>query len=239
MRSIVYGGVDFSRYCSAVVVSRGVHALSADSLVVPGRAGALPLPAHVPPEDVAVRLMLDCGYAPGSSQLSQIRHEVRSWLCKPGCATLVLPDDPELEYRDALLTDAASWTDLFETGECEVAFTLFDPVAYGMERVERTRHFGVGGTWTTLPVISMTASAGASVQVSNVGVQKSVLVEKAFEGGEVVVIDCEAESVKVDDVDTRNKVALGSDFFALEPGACELAFAGCSAFEVRFRERWS
>ena len=62
---------------------------------------------------------------------------------------------------------------------------------------------------------------------------------QAFSGGEVVVIDCEAESVKVDGVDSRNKVALGSDFFALGPGACELAFAGCSAFQVNFRERWS
>ena len=239
MRSIVYGGNDFSRYCSAVVVERGVHALSADSLAVPGRAGALPLPAHVPPEEVTVKLMLDCGYAPGSSQLSRMRHELRSWLCLPGCGTLVLPDDPGLEYRDALLTDASSWTDLFETGECEVTFTLFDPVAYGMERAERTTRFDVGGTWPSLPAITMTASEGSSVQVSNVGARKSVLVEKAFAGGETVVIDCEAEGVRVDGADSRNKVALGSDFFSLEPGACELAFAGCSSFEVRFRERWS
>ena len=45
MRSIVYAGNDFSRYCSAEVVDRGLHALAADSLAVPGRAGALPLPA--------------------------------------------------------------------------------------------------------------------------------------------------------------------------------------------------
>ena len=239
MRSIVYAGNDFSRYCTAEVVGRGVHALSADSLVVPGRAGALPLPAYVPPEEVRVKLMLDCGYAPGSRELSRVRHEMRRWLCQPGCATLVLPDDPELEYRDALLTDAASWTDLFECGECEVAFTLFDPVAYGMEREERTLLFEVGGTWPTLPIIEMTASAGSSVQVSNVSASKSALVEKAFAGGETVVVDCVSEAVTIDGVDSRNKVALGSDFFALEPGACELAFSGCSAHTVRFRERWA
>lgn len=239
MRSIVYGGNDFSRYCSAVVVERGVHALSADTLSVPGRAGALPLPAHVPPEDVVVRLMLDCGYSPGSARLSRMRHELRAWLCQAGCATLVLPDDPGLEYEDALLTDASAWTDLFETGECEVTFTLFDPVAYGAERVERTHAFEVGGTWPTLPVITMTAEAGASVQVSNVRSRRSVLVERAFAGGEGVVVDCASESVRVNGADVRNKVALGSDFFALDPGACELAFSGCSSFEVAFRERWA
>lgn len=239
MRSIVYGGNDFSRYSTAEVVGRGMHALSADSLAVPGRAGALPLPASVPPEEVRVKLMLDCGYAPGSAELSRIRHELRSWLCRPQCAALVLPDDPELEYRDALLTDAESWTDLFECGECEVGFTLYDPVAYGMERVERTTHFTVDGSWATLPVVEMTATAGASVQVSNVTASKSVLVERAFDGGEVVVVDCEAEKVTCDGVVVSSKVALGSDFFTLEPGACELAFAGCSAYAVRFRERWA
>ena len=197
------------------------------------------MPAHVPPEDVRVKLMLDCGYAPGSAELSRIRHEMRRWLCQPECATLVLPDDPELEYHDALLTDAESWTDLFECGECEVTFTLFDPVAYGMERVEHTLQFEIGGTWPTLPMIEMTASAGSSVQVSNVAASKSVLIEKAFEGGEAVVIDCAAETVTVGGADSRNKVALGSDFFALDPGACELAFSGCSAHTVRFRERWA
>lgn len=239
MRSIVYGGNDFSRYCTAEVVSRGVHALSADSIVVPGRAGALPLPVYVPPEDVRVKLMLDCGHRPGPAEMSRIRHELRSWLCQPGCSTLVLPDDPALEYRDALLTGAATWSNLFESGECTVTFTLFDPVAYGAERVERTTSFDVGGTWPALPVVSMTVEAGASVQVSNVGARKSVLVERAFEGGEVVVVDCAGETVRVGGSDIRNKVALGSDFFALEPGACELAFAGCSSFEVSFRERWA
>lgn|GEM_PF-801446 len=239
MRSIVYGGNDFSRYCSAEVVSRGVHALAADSLAIPGRAGAMPLPGFVPPEDVTVKLMLDCGYVPDAAGMSRVRHELRLWLCKPDCAALVLPDDPGLEYRDALLTDATSWTDLFECGECEVTFTLFDPVAYGAERLERSLAFDVGGTWATLPVITMTAEAGSSLQVSNVKARKSILIERTFEGGEVVVVDCAAETVRTGSYDIRNKVALGSDFFALDPGACELAFAGCSSFEISFRERWA
>ena len=164
---------------------------------------------------------------------------MRRWLSWPGGGNLILPDDPEIEYRDVILVGAADWSNLFEDGECQLTFTLFDPVAYGMERAERTTRFDVGGTWPSLPAITMTASEGSSVQVSNVGARKSVLVEKAFAGGETVVIDCEAEGVRVDGADSRNKVALGSDFFSLEPGACELAFAGCSSFEVRFRERWS
>lgn len=239
MRSIVYAGNDFSRYCSAEVVERGVHALAVDTLAVPGRAGALPLPAYVPPEDVRVKLMLDCGYAPGSAGLSRIRHELRSWLCQPGCATLVLPDDPELEYRDVLLTGAAAWSDLFETGSCTVTFTLFDPVAYGASRIERTPSFEVGGSWPTLPEFRMVAAEGAAVQVTCPAIGRGVRVEQAFAGGETVVVDCGAETVLVNDADARDIVVLGSDFFALQPGACTLAYSGCTYGEARFRERWA
>lgn len=239
MRSIVYAGNDFSRYCSAEVVERGVHALAADSLDVPGRAGALPLPAYVPPEDVRVKLMLDCGYRPGSAELSQVRHDMRSWLCQPGCASLVLPDDPSLEYRDVLLTGAAAWSDLFETGSCIVTFTLFDPVAYGAQRVERTYSFEVGGTWPTLPEFRMVASAGDAVQVACPAIGQGVRIEQTFAGGEAVVIDCAEETVLVSDADARDIVTLGSDFFALRPGACTLTYTGCTYGEARFRERWA
>ena len=55
---------------------------------------------------------------------------------------------------------------------------------------------------------------------------------------EAVVIDCVTESVRVNDADARDAVSLGSDFFALDPGACSLLVTGCRYLEVRFSERW-
>jgi hypothetical protein len=77
------------------------------------------------------------------------------------------------------------------------------------------------------------------VQVSNPSTGEMLRVESGFSGGEAVVVDCAGERADVDGADARDCVTLGSDFFALHPGECTLAFSGCSYFETRFRERWA
>lgn len=236
MRSIVYNGVDLSDVCSAEVVEKVALPIMPDAMVVPGRAGALLVAGRVPPRLVRVRLFMDAGYKPGTNGLADIRHRVYSALCSTAGGTLRLPDEPEQEYRDAVCTDAGAWSSLFEDGSGEVAFTLCDPVAYGMARSEQGASFEVGGSWPTWPTFELVAAAGSAVQV---GCGDAIVrVEHAFSGGEVVRIDCEGEGVTIDGVDARADVTLASDFFSLSPGGCELGFTGCSTHTTSFRERW-
>lgn len=237
MRSIVFAGGDLSDVCSAQVVGRSVGHVDVDAVRVVGRPGALPVDSSIPPEEVRVRLMMDPGFRPSANGLADLRHFLRSWLLVPG-GELALPDEPELVYRDAFLTDAGDWSQLFEDGECEVTFTLYDPVAYGLSRVERTAAFEVGGTWRTWPEFALVADAGNGITVACAALGMSIALEDTFVGGETIVIDCATEGVLVNDADARDVVTLGSDFFALEPGDCTLAFTGCTYFETRFTERW-
>ncbi|MCH4053307.1 MAG: phage tail family protein [Atopobiaceae bacterium] len=236
MRSIVYNGIDLSEWCSAEVIERVALPVVPDTMVVPGRAGALLVSSRIPPRLVRVRLFMDSGFKPGTSGLADIRHRVYSALCSTAGGTLRLPDEPELEYRDAVCTDAGSWSSLFEDGQGEVLFTLLDPVAYGRARSETGTSFEVGGSWPTWPAFELVASAGSAVQV---GCGDAIVrVEHAFSGGEVALIDCETEGVAVDGIDARAEVTLASDFFSLSPGRCELSFSGCSAHVTAFNERW-
>lgn len=239
MRSIVFAGNDFSEMCSAEVVARSACPVVAEALAVPGRAGALLVSRYVPPVDVTVRLFMDAGFNPGAEGLACMRRKLRSWLCVPGGGELVLPDDPEITYRDALLVCASGWSDLFEAGECELTFTLFDPIGYGDERIERAGRFDVGGTWPTLPEFRLVAVAGSQVRVALPSAGKAVSVVYEFAGGEAVVIDCADETVRINDSDARDCVTLGSDFFALEPGDRIVSSVGCAYFEARFTERWA
>ncbi len=239
MRSIVYAGNDFSEICSAEVVGRSANPIVAEAMAVPGRAGALLVSGYVPPVDVQVRLFMDAGYNPGFTGMARMRGTLRRWLICPGGGSLVLPDDPEVEYRDAVLVGASGWSNLFEAGECTLTFTLFDPIGWGAGRVERTERFAVGGNWPTLPEFRVVAAAGSCLQVSLPSSGKGIRVEHDFAGGEAVVIDCADEAVEIDGTDARACVALASDFFELEPGEAALATAGCISVETRFAERWA
>ena len=236
MRSIVYNGVDLSEWCSAEIIEKIALPVVPETMVVPGRAGALLVSGRIPPRLVRVRLFMDAGFRPGTNGLADIRRRVYATLCSTAGGTLRLPDEPELEYRDAVCTDAGAWSSLFEDGLGEVLFTLLDPVAYGRARSETGASFEVGGSWPTWPAFELVASAGSAVQV---GCGDAIArVEHAFSGGEVVRVDCETEGVTIDGVDARADVTLASDFFSLMPGNATLAFSGCSAHVTAFNERW-
>ena len=236
MRSIVYNGVDFSEFCSAETIEMAALPIVANTMAVPGRAGALLVSGRIPPRLVRVRLFMDAGYKPGTNGLTNIRHRIYSALTSVGGGTLRLPSEPEFEYRDVVCTDAGVWSSLFEDGHGDVKFALLDPVAYGMERIEHGASFEVGGTWPTWPTFELVAATGSAVQVAYGG--KLVRIERSFTGGEVVLIDCEREVVTVDGADARADVTLASDLNTFSPGACDLLVTGCASFEVRFRERW-
>ena len=238
MRSIVYAGRDFGEYCTAEVVGRSVTPVVAEAMAVPGRAGALLVSGYVPPVDVVVRLFLDVGFKADVVRLAEIRHLLAFWLCVPGGGDLVLPDEPGRVYRDALLVDAGAWDELFSDGKCDLTFTLFDPIAYGDERVELTTDFEVGGTWQTHPVFTITTGAGPAIELGYLWHNKRIRVEGGFAAGDVIIIDCGAETVSVNGVDARDRVTLGSDFFAFEPGEAHISCLGFFDVETRFFERW-
>ena len=237
MSSLTYNGHDFSPYVTAELVGPAGHALSPRSLAVPGRPGAALLGCELPPRALKVRLFLDAGVALTAEERAEVRHELYGWLVAPSGAELELPGEPGLSWRDAVVTDASDWDSLFEDGSCELAFTCFDPVAYGDGKSSAASTLTVGGTWATWPVVTLTALAGSSVRVAD-GLGRYVLVEREFEAGDVVLLDFASEAVTVDGADASADVAVESTFFPLSPGSHTLAFSGCSAHTVEWVERW-
>ena len=243
-RSIKFGGHDFSSFSTAEVVLPAAHGIVVDAAEVPGRAGAALLSTRIPPKTLRVRLFLDLADDEDAEGLSVVCHEVASWLVSDAGCDLELPGEPGLVYRDVVCTDAGAWNGLFEDGSCELAFMAFDPVVWGQEQ-EASATAGsaelsllVGGTYRTWPTFVMEALAGGGVVVEDVGTGACVEVERAFLGGEEVVVDCAAGRAWVDGEAADADVTLDSDFFWLEPGSHELSFTGCADFTANFTERW-
>lgn len=238
MGSLVYAGRDFGRYCSAQTVLRSATDVVPETRVVPGRAGALLLGGRLAPLTVRVRLFLELDGRRTDAELAAIRHEMAGWLAEPGGARLKLPEEPGYELRDAVVSAGADWDRLFEDGSCEVTFVAYDPIAWGETRTYAGKtSVTVGGTWATFPRFRLVAKAGSAVQAGVYG-GAYVRVERAFAGGEVVVIDCAKDSVAVDGEDARECVTLTSDFFSLSPGPYQLAFSGVGDFTTYFTEKW-
>lgn len=237
MSALTYNGHDFSEYVTAELVEPAGHALSPRTLAVPGRPGAALLGCELPPRVLKVRLFLDAGVTLTAEERSAIRHEIYGWLVAPMGADLSLTGEPDLTWRDAVVTGASDWDSLFEDGSCEVEFTCFDPVAYGDGKSSTGTALAVGGTWETWPVVTLTALAGPSVKVAD-GLGRYALVEREFAAGDVVVMDFAAEAVTVDGVDASADVAVESTFFPFSQGSHSLTFSGCSAHTVAWTERW-
>ena len=238
MRSIKYCGVDFAAWCSAEVVEGCGHAVEPRTVVVPGRAGAVLLGGEVPPKVLRVRLYWDSLLGLDAAARAKARHEVYAALLAVGGGELVVPGDPEMTYRDAVCTGCGAWTSLFADGAAEVEFTCYDPIGYGAQRSTETAVFAVGGTWPTWPVVTVVAAAGSLVEVADGDSGAYVLVERAFVGGEKVVVDFQKETCSVDGADASAVVSIASEFFSLAPGARELVFSGCSSHSVSWFERW-
>lgn len=237
MSALTYNGHDLSEHVTAELLEPAGHALSPRTLAVPGRPGAALLGCELPPRVLRVRLFLDAGVTLTAEERSEVRHALYGWLVAPRGAELELPGEPGLSWRDAVVTDASDWDSLFEDGSCELAFTCFDPVAYGEGKSSAAGTLTVGGTWATWPVVTLTALAGSSVKVAD-GLGRYVLVERQFSAGDEVLLDFQREAVTVEGEDASADVAVESTFFSLSPGAHSLTFSGCSAHTVAWVERW-
>lgn len=239
MSSITYNGKSFGDYVSAELLEPVAHVVTPETARVPGRPGLVLLSAEVEPLELRVRLFMDDPDALTVAQRSEVRRTLRAWLLSTNGAELVVPGEPTLTWHDALCFGVSDWSSLFAEGSATATFLCLDPIAYGTRMTSSNTTFQVGGTWVTWPTVLMVASEGSSVKVTDSASGSYVLVEGAFAGGERVLVDCAVQTVTIDGADASKDVALGSDFFSLAPGSADLAFEGCSTFDVRFYERWA
>lgn len=247
-RSIEYAGADLSEWTVAECSTPAGHGMDVEAAAVPGLPGAAFVSSRIAPRKIGVRLYLDLPDLHPAEDLGSYRREIATALFSEGPAELALPGDPGLVYRDAVCADASEWTRLFSDGSCDLLFVALDPIAWGEED-----GFGpiacpggelglsldtVPGTAPTRPLFELVAAAGTAVEAGLGAGGPFVRVERAFAGGEEVTIDCDAGRVFVDGKAADADVALGSDYFALEPAGASLGFSGCASVEATYRARW-
>jgi phage-related protein len=237
--SVTFCGRELSPYVSAEVEWPAAHTLVAETARVPGRPGLALLSADVEPLELRVRLHLDAPEALTSAERAEVRRTVRAWLLADGGGTLVVPGEPGLEWHDVVCAGSTGWPTPLADASATVTFLCLDPIAYGAERSSADDAFEVGGSWPTRPVVEMTATAGSGASVACAATGERVELARTLSAGDLVRVDCAAQTVAVNGVDATADVTLGSDFPSLAPGRAALSFSGCSSHLVLWRERWA
>lgn len=237
MRAFVFNGVDFGGLCRAKVLEEGPLVVRPVTTGVPGRAGEAIVDCSILPKEMRVRVFLDPVYKMEKAEIESLRHKLYAALLTTKGTTL--QHEENYLYRDVLCTDAKTWNALAQYGSCEIVFTLFDPIAYTrVKRIETSQVFSVGGTWETCPEVRVVCAEGSQVGVGTTDGQGAVTVEGTFAAGDVLELNFEHETARLNGVDISSGIALSSDFFTLTPGTCHLVFTGAQSHTVSFFERW-
>lgn len=239
MSSVTFCGRPLSPLVNAEVEWPAAHSLAAETARVPGRPGLALLSADVEPLELRVRLHLDAPEALTFAERAEVRRTIRAWLLADGGGTLAVPGEPGLEWHDAVCAGSTGWPTPLADASATVTFLCLDPIAYGAERSSAGDAFEVGGTWPTQPVVELTATAGSGASVACVATGERVELARTLAAGDLVRVDCAAQTVAVNGVDATADVTLESDFFGLAPGRAALSFSGCSSHLVLWRERWA
>lgn len=180
---------------------------------------------------VKIRLIQSDDY-----NLTETKREIAGKLYTDKPAKLLLYDDPS-RYDIAKLDGSTDFSKLWTTGSATLKFINAEGVSYsGSARTMPIGTILVDGTWKTKPVFTVTFTGSATTyKVSNVTTGKHVeITGQNFVAGNVLVIDCLNENVKLNGNPIMPKVTINSDFFVLVPGTNVLTGAG----NVTFNEAW-
>lgn len=234
---MVFDGYDFEALLRVNPTRRLAPPVTDQTVEVPGRPGAVFMRQQINPLAIPVHAELR-GRMRDHRDLAALRRLISSLLVRDEPCRLILPDEPGLSY-DAKLTDPGELDTLWVTGEADLTFTAYDPIAYGQARkatlASGTTHVETGGTWPSSPVLTLTATGSGYVRVTDVDSGDYVLLAQSAASGATVTIDMAAQTAKVNG--SLAAVDTSSDFFDLDPDGASVKVQYASG-SMEWEERW-
>lgn len=174
----------------------------------------------------------------------QVAREMAAWLDDDIAQTISFTDEPSLIYY-GLLDDGIDFDEALRvSGDLTLVFVCPNPYAVG--KAVSTTISGAGstikndGTADTFPKFRVTLNVSQSAfTITNQTAEKNIKVIRNFLVGDVIEIDCDTRTVKINDVDARAAVDFTSRFFALEGGKSNtIGHSGSATVVMDYYERW-
>lgn len=183
----------------------------------------------------------------GTSQ-SNLRAKVREiadWLDSDKPEKLYFSDEPDVYYM-AILSEETDLEQIVNLGTGELTFICLDPYAFRYNvnvslTAGATKTVPYYGTAKTFPVITATATVATNLLLisrgDNFGNDDKVELTHSFAVGDVVEIDMEKGTVKVNGTINMPIVTLDSDFWSLSKGDNFVWASGNFTYSLKYTER--
>ena len=230
---MIFNGIDLSVYFNVNPTRAIMPSVNIEIIDVPGKQGAIISSKKFEPLSIPVKVRLK---AEVKDDISKLRRILAKALYTDEPAKLILPDEPDLYYM-AVLRGSSELDNLWYTGSANLEFFCPDPIAFGATRKAEAsaNGFHVGGSWSTLPIITAKPAAGSYFRITNYYTGEFIQLTRAFNGTETVVIDCAKMHTTVNGMAAQ--VIPTSDYFELEPGKNRLTRSSGNA-TIQWQERW-
>ena len=161
--------------------------------------------------------------------------EIAAWLDTEELSPLIFDDEPDKRYM-AIVIDEIDVEEILLTGIFYV--TLFVPSSYAESTTTKTASPNEGTAETPCIITVTMTSDDDSLKITLDETGEFVLLNHDLYVGDEVIIDTNARTVTVNDVDVRADLSYLSDYFKLPRGTFTLTPDPVSTVEVEFRERW-
>ena len=238
---VTFGTTELTDLCVVSDLRTSLLPRSVSTEDVPGRDGSLFTGARLSPRTVTLR-MTTRGRTPAAKrEASRLLAQALN-VSEP--TKLEFSFDGGLYYL-AVPESSGDGTWYAHADGFDVSFLIPDPVMYGADRSVSINNanattINVGGTYPTLPTVSVVAARGGTGNVYTIMHNEASQYLQASvptSSSHAVIFDCAKRVLTVDGATKAMPVL--ADWIALTPGTNTLQrTAGSGAYVVRWTERW-
>jgi predicted phage tail component-like protein len=227
LRYFTFAGRDSRDYITWInkIERNYMPGVTVPSFKIPNRAGAVSIKRNeIEPGKIKITFTI------GGVSNEEIRSKARdlaTFLFYSSDQELIFSDEPDKKYFARFDQTGTDFEEIAYTGEGEILFTCFDPLAYSTE--EKNETMGAsnemtvtnGGTYRIYPRLRVTPTAeSAYIKITNTTTGKFLLYNETWPAAEPLVFDTDKNTVYNETTNENfiKNLALESEFFPLEIG---------------------
>lgn len=234
-KQFIYDGVDLTSFFIVEKIDRQLVGTIENSIIdVPGRIGSRHGSTNRKSKRIIVTIRL---LDQVDKTAEQIKDEILPHLVKNEPKRLELPDEPN-KYEMCILDGTIDWNRLFTGARAPLIF--INPEGVSFSKVDKnvtTTEFTNEGTAPTFMILTATATGANPARIVNNNTGDEITLEGLSEG-QIIELDFEEESVKVDGALKMSTLWLDSDFWMTLHGENQIELSNLNLIDITYRERW-